>query len=101
MKGMTNGRLVRERRESLGEVLHRSRRVEQIDPLDAYVSEFLDIRMANTLEANGITTARELAHTASDRLLSIQNFGETSLEYVRRRFCERIGRVYQPPTAAA
>ncbi len=89
------------RRVSRDESARRSRRIEQLDPLDSYVSEFLDIRTANTLEANGITTARELAHTASDRLLGIQNFGETSLEYVRRRFCEHVGMTYQPPVAAA
>ena len=45
----------------------------------------LSVRATNCLEAEGITTVRDLVSRTEDQLLQVRNFGETTLNEVRNR----------------
>ena len=45
----------------------------------------LSVRATNCLESEGITTVRDLVGRSEDELLTVRNFGETTLVEVRER----------------
>ena len=50
----------------------------------------LSVRATNCLESEGITTVRDLVGRSVDELLTVRNFGETTLDEVRERL-ESLG----------
>jgi DNA-directed RNA polymerase subunit alpha len=48
----------------------------------------LSVRATNCLESEGITTVRHLVSRSEDQLLSVRNFGETTLKEVRLKLQE-------------
>ena len=63
-------------------------------PLDAELERKLDmslaelelsVRATNCLESEGITTVRHLVSRTEDQLLTVRNFGETTLKEVQRQ----------------
>ena len=50
----------------------------------------LSVRATNCLESEGITTVRDLVGRSEDELLTVRNFGETTLDEVRERL-ESLG----------
>jgi DNA-directed RNA polymerase subunit alpha len=48
----------------------------------------LSVRATNCLESEGITTVRHLVSRSEDQLLSVRNFGETTLKEVRAKLHE-------------
>ena len=66
-------------------------------PLDAELERKLDmslaelelsVRATNCLESEGITTVRHLVSRTEDQLLTVRNFGETTLKEVRAKLHE-------------
>jgi DNA-directed RNA polymerase subunit alpha len=45
----------------------------------------LSVRATNCLESEGITTVRELVQRDDEKLLTVRNFGETTLREVREK----------------
>jgi DNA-directed RNA polymerase subunit alpha len=67
------------------------------EPLDAELERKLDmslaelelsVRATNCLESEGITTVRHLVSKSEDQLLTVRNFGETTLKEVRVKLHE-------------
>lgn len=67
------------------------------DPIDAELDRKLNmslaelelsVRATNCLESEGITTVRELVSRSEDQLLTVRNFGETTLREVRAKLHE-------------
>jgi DNA-directed RNA polymerase subunit alpha len=67
------------------------------EPLDAELERKLDmslaelelsVRATNCLESEGITTVRHLVSKSEDQLLTVRNFGETTLKEVRAKLHE-------------
>ena len=50
----------------------------------------LSVRATNCLESEGITTVRDLVGRSEDELLTVRNFGETTMVEVRERL-ESLG----------
>ena len=48
----------------------------------------LSVRATNCLESEGITTVRHLVSRTEDQLLTVRNFGETTLKEVRAKLHE-------------
>jgi DNA-directed RNA polymerase subunit alpha len=48
----------------------------------------LSVRATNCLESEGITTVRDLVTKSEDQLLTVRNFGETTLKEVRAKLNE-------------
>jgi DNA-directed RNA polymerase subunit alpha len=48
----------------------------------------LSVRATNCLESEGITTVRDLVSRSEDQLLTVRNFGETTLKEVRTKLHE-------------
>ncbi len=48
----------------------------------------LSVRATNCLESEGITTVRDLVSKSEDQLLTVRNFGETTLKEVRAKLNE-------------
>ena len=48
----------------------------------------LSVRATNCLESEGITTVRDLVSRSEDQLLTVRNFGETTLKEVRAKLLE-------------
>ncbi|HEV3166497.1 MAG TPA: DNA-directed RNA polymerase subunit alpha C-terminal domain-containing protein, partial [Isosphaeraceae bacterium] len=48
----------------------------------------LSVRATNCLESEGITTVRELVSRNEDQLLTVRNFGETTLKEVKAKLHE-------------
>jgi DNA-directed RNA polymerase subunit alpha len=48
----------------------------------------LSVRATNCLESEGITTVRELVSRTEDQLLTVRNFGETTLKEVKAKLHE-------------
>lgn len=67
---------------------------EYMDPeletkLDMSLAELeLSVRATNCLESEGITKVRELVSRAEDDLLTVRNFGETTLREVREKLAK-------------
>jgi len=60
------------------------------DLLDSSVCELgLCIRAENCLESQNITTIRELVRRTDNELLSLRNFGKTSLDDIKEKLAER------------
>jgi DNA-directed RNA polymerase subunit alpha len=66
-------------------------------PLDAELERKLDmslaelelsVRATNCLESEGITTVRHLVSRSEDQLLTVRNFGETTLKEVKAKLHE-------------
>jgi DNA-directed RNA polymerase subunit alpha len=65
--------------------------LELEDKLNQSLAELnLSVRATNCLESEGITTVRDLVARTEDQLLTVRNFGETTLFEVRERL-EQIG----------
>jgi DNA-directed RNA polymerase subunit alpha len=71
--------------------------VRSAEPLDAELERKLDmslaelelsVRATNCLESEGITTVRHLVSRSEDQLLTVRNFGETTLKEVRAKLHE-------------
>ena len=69
----------------------------QHEPIDAELERKLDmslaelelsVRATNCLESEGITTVRHLVSRSEDQLLTVRNFGETTLKEVRAKLHE-------------
>jgi DNA-directed RNA polymerase subunit alpha len=69
----------------------------RIEPIDAELERKLDmslaelelsVRATNCLESEGITTVRHLVSRSEDQLLTVRNFGETTLKEVRAKLHE-------------
>lgn len=63
----------------------------------------LSVRASNCLESESISTVRELVQRTEDQLLSVRNFGETTLNEVREKLAElglRLGMRLPPQPAA-
>jgi DNA-directed RNA polymerase subunit alpha len=67
------------------------------EPIDAELERKLDmslaelelsVRATNCLESEGITTVRHLVSRNEDQLLTVRNFGETTLKEVRAKLHE-------------
>jgi len=67
------------------------------EPLDAELERKLDmslaelelsVRATNCLESEGITTVRHLVSRSEDQLLTVRNFGETTLKEVKAKLHE-------------
>jgi DNA-directed RNA polymerase subunit alpha len=67
------------------------------EPIDAELERKLDmslaelelsVRATNCLESEGITTVRHLVSRSEDQLLTVRNFGETTLKEVRAKLHE-------------
>ncbi len=57
--------------------------------LDMSLAELeLSVRATNCLESEGITTVRHLVSRSEDQLLTVRNFGETTLKEVRAKLHE-------------
>jgi len=57
--------------------------------LDMSLAELeLSVRATNCLESEGITTVRHLVSRTEDQLLTVRNFGETTLKEVRAKLVE-------------
>lgn len=57
--------------------------------LDMSLAELeLSVRATNCLESEGITTVRHLVSRTEDQLLTVRNFGETTLKEVRTKLVE-------------
>ena len=56
------------------------------EPLDAELE--LSVRATNCLESEGITTVRHLVSRSEDQLLTVRNFGETTLKEVKAKLHE-------------
>ena len=48
----------------------------------------LSVRATNCLESEGITSVRDLVSRSEDQLLTVRNFGETTLKEVRSKLQE-------------
>src|SRR5262249_5256702 len=48
----------------------------------------LSVRATNCLESEGITTVRDLVSRSEDQLLTVRNFGETTLKEVKAKLHE-------------
>jgi DNA-directed RNA polymerase subunit alpha len=48
----------------------------------------LSVRATNCLESEGITTVRDLVSKSEDQLLTVRNFGETTLKEVKAKLSE-------------
>jgi hypothetical protein len=48
----------------------------------------LSVRATNCLESEGITTVRHLVSRSEDQLLTVRNFGETTLKEVKAKLHE-------------
>ena len=48
----------------------------------------LSVRATNCLESEGITTVRDLVSKSEEQLLTVRNFGETTLKEVRAKLNE-------------
>jgi DNA-directed RNA polymerase subunit alpha len=48
----------------------------------------LSVRATNCLESEGITSVRDLVGRTEDQLLTVRNFGETTLYEVREKLSE-------------
>ena len=48
----------------------------------------LSVRATNCLESEGITTVRDLVSRNEDQLLTVRNFGETTLKEVKAKLNE-------------
>ena len=48
----------------------------------------LSVRATNCLESEGITTVRDLVSRSEDQLLTVRNFGETTLKEVKAKLQE-------------
>ncbi len=48
----------------------------------------LSVRATNCLESEGITTVRDLVSRNEDQLLTVRNFGETTLKEVKAKLHE-------------
>ena len=63
--------------------------LELEDKLNQSLAELnLSVRATNCLESEGITTVRDLVGRTEDQLLTVRNFGETTLYEVRERLGE-------------
>src|SRR5262249_1791021 len=71
--------------------------VHRAEPVDAELERKLDmslaelelsVRATNCLESEGITTVRHLVSRNEDQLLTVRNFGETTLKEVRAKLHE-------------
>src|SRR5918997_1737670 len=69
----------------------------RVEPLDAELERKLDmslaelelsVRATNCLESEGITTVRHLVSRTEDQLLTVRNFGETTLKEVKAKLHE-------------
>ena len=69
----------------------------RFEPLDAELERKLEmslaelelsVRATNCLESEGITTVRDLVSRSEDQLLTVRNFGETTLKEVRAKLHE-------------
>ena len=57
--------------------------------LDMSLAELeLSVRATNCLESEGITTVRDLVSRSEDQLLTVRNFGETTLKEVKAKLQE-------------
>src|SRR5947208_578122 len=62
---------------------------EQERKLNMSLAELeLSVRATNCLESEGITTVRDLVSRTEDQLLTVRNFGETTLKEVRAKLHE-------------
>jgi DNA-directed RNA polymerase subunit alpha len=48
----------------------------------------LSVRATNCLESEGITTVRDLISRSEDQLLTVRNFGETTLREVKNKLSD-------------
>ena len=48
----------------------------------------LSVRATNCLESEGITSVRDLVSRSEDQLLTVRNFGETTLKEVKAKLQE-------------
>jgi DNA-directed RNA polymerase subunit alpha len=63
--------------------------LELEDKLGMSLAELnLSVRATNCLESEGITSVRDLVSRSEDQLLTVRNFGETTLVEVRERLTE-------------
>lgn len=63
--------------------------LELEDKLNQSLAELnLSVRATNCLESEGISSVRDLVSRSEDQLLTVRNFGETTLEEVRGRLTE-------------
>lgn len=63
--------------------------LELEDKLNQSLAELnLSVRATNCLESEGITSVRDLVSRTEDQLLTVRNFGETTLVEVRDRLAE-------------
>jgi DNA-directed RNA polymerase subunit alpha len=63
----------------------------------------LSLRAANCLEAEGISTVRDLVSRSREELLEVRNFGETTLQEIEEKLAEislKLG-MQMPSTADA
>ncbi|MCU0723024.1 MAG: DNA-directed RNA polymerase subunit alpha [Planctomycetes bacterium] len=59
---------------------------EILDKINRPVSDLdLSVRASNCLEAEGITTIRDLVSHTEDEMLEVRNFGKTSLKEVKKK----------------
>ena len=57
--------------------------------LDMSLAELdLSVRATNCLESEGITTVRDLVSRSEDQLLTVRNFGETTLKEVKNKLSD-------------
>lgn len=59
----------------------------------------LSVRATNCLESEGINSVRDLVSRTEDQLLTVRNFGETTLQEVRERLAGLNLRLGMKPTA--
>lgn len=59
----------------------------------------LSVRATNCLESEGINSVRDLVSRTEDQLLTVRNFGETTLQEVRERLASLNLRLGMKPTA--
>jgi len=60
----------------------------------------LSVRATNCLESEGINSVRDLVSRTEDQLLTVRNFGETTLQEVRERLAGLNLRLGMKPTAS-
>ncbi len=60
----------------------------------------LSVRATNCLESEGINSVRDLVSRTEDQLLTVRNFGETTLQEVRERLVSLNLRLGMKPSAA-
>jgi DNA-directed RNA polymerase subunit alpha len=60
----------------------------------------LSVRATNCLESEGINSVRDLVSRTEDQLLTVRNFGETTLHEVRERLAGLNLRLGMKPSTA-